>query len=454
MKLFSEIDQIHTSEQWIQDTLDLCNAEEEKQDIIIVKVKRKNQHARKLYPVLAALAVVIVVPFSVVAATHLMSVIKNENGADVIMNRGTIAVEDIVPMKIDVSYIPEGMIKDSGGPKYSYKQTPNQGGFSLQLWRLDSETDNFEFPVDDAISSQDMEINGYEAVLLQKEKRNNAGIASNNIGIAFDRQMFIYYADKGYVIQVFIGEDMSEKEIMKFAKGLTLVETEDDETDGTWTSYIKAKESKSEPVIIDDNFNKKAKIGSTIDKATFTEIFKPGEPVVGNGQFNSAVQLTVDKITVQKNFDGITTNSIGRLEDFSSYLNANGQLAEEGFSVVVIDMHYKNISDSNLPYEYCICPYIEAIGEEDDRYVILATKTGADQSSALFQLGFNEGHFSFYTDIPGAHNEIAALSPGQEANVRLAFIVKDEYLQDMFLVQNINGWDIISENQYVDIRQK
>ncbi len=127
---------------------------------------------------------------------------------------------------------------------------------------------------------------------------------------------------------------------------------------------------------------------------------------------------------------------------------------ENGYSVVVIDIRYKNISDSSLPYEYCIYPLVEAIDEEESQYVILATMIGADQSSALFPLGFSNGFFSFYSNVPGTHNEIAALSAGQEANVRVAYIVKDEYLQNMFLVQNANGKDIISENQYIDIRQK
>jgi len=122
---------------------------------------------------------------------------------------------------------------------------------------------------------------------------------------------------------------------------------------------------------------------------------------------------------------------------------------------VIIDIKYKNISDKDLKNEYCICPILESLSQEDDHFVICATNRGADRKSVLYQLCFDGGFFSFYTDLKGSKNEIAPLSAGQEANVRLAFLVKNEYLQNMFLVQKgPSEWGKAPQNQYVDISQK
>ena len=458
MKLFSKMDQIHTSEKWIKDTLDLCNKETENINMPPIKEKKRNLSIKKFYPILvAAVALAIIIPISVVAANHMrnMSVLQNGKDVEVIVNRETIAVEDIVSMKINVAYIPDGMIKYSRGPKYYNAKTPNQGGFSLLFWRLDSETSNFQFPVETAVSSQEININGYEAVLVQKEK-------SENVGISFDRQMFIYYSDKGYVIQIYIGEDMSLDQIKSFASGLTLEQSSEDDANGTWASYLKNNPNETKVIQVPNNTNQ-VQVGSIIGNASFSDIYSIHEPFLRKNVYNipaqieeyNSLQISVENVTVQKNFDGITTDTIGRPADYSSYLNTNGTPIEDGYSIVIIDIKYKNISDKDLKNEYCICPILEALSQENDHYVVSATRTGADMKSVLHPLCYDGGFFSFYTDLKGSHNEIAALSAGLEANVRLAFLVRNEYLQNMFLVQKSpSGWDIVSQNQYVDIRQK
>lgn len=453
MKLFSEMDQIHTSEKWIKDTLDLCNKEMENINMPPIKEKRRNLRVKKFYPILVvAVALAIIIPISAVAANQIrnMSVLQNGKSVEVIVNRETIAVEDIVPMKINVTYIPDGMIKYSQGPKYYNAKTPNQGGFSLRLWRLDSETSNFQFPVETAVSSQEMNINGYEAVLVQIEK-------SENWGVAFDRQMFIYYSDKGYVIQIYIGEDMSLDQIKSFSSGLTLEQSSEDDADGTWASYLNNNPNETKVIQVPNNTNQAQ------EKISVSDIYSIHEPFLRKNFYNipdlieeyNSLQISVENVTVQKDFDGITTDTTGRPTDYSSYLNTNGMPIEDGYSVVIIDIKYKNISDKDLKNEYCICPILESLSQENDHFIISATTTGADRKSVLSQLCYGGGFFSFYTDLKGSKNEIAALSAGQEANVRLAFLVKNEYLQNIFLVQKgPSQWGSVSQNQYVDISQK
>ena len=453
MKLFSKMDQINTSEKWIKDTLDLCNKETGSINIPSINREKRNLSVKKFYRILvAAVALAIIIPISVVAANHMrnMSVLQNGKDVEVIVNRETIAVEDIVPMKLNVTYIPDGMIKYSRGPKYYNAKTPNQGGFSLLFWRLDSETSNFQFPVETAVSSQEININGYEAVLVQIEK-------SEDWGIEFDRQMFIYYSDKGYVMQIYIGEDMSLEQIESFASGLTLEQSSEDDANGTWASYLKNNPNETKVIQVPSNSIQAQ------EKISISDIYSIHETFLRKNFFNipdlieeyNSLQITVENVTVQKNFDGITTETIGLPADYSSYLNTNGTIIEDGYSVVIIDTNYKNISDKDLKNEYCICPILESLSQEDDHFVISATKTGADRKSVLSQLCYDGGFFSFYTDLKGSKNEIAPLSAGQEANVRLAFLVKNEYLQNMFLVQKgPSEWGKAPQNQYVDISQK
>jgi len=453
MKLFSKMDQINTSEKWIKDTLDLCNKETGSINIPSINREKRNLSVKKFYRILvAAVALAIIIPISVVAANHIrnMSVLQNGKDLEVIVNRETIAVEDIVSMKINVAYIPDGMIKYSRGLKYYNTNTPNQGGFSLRLWRLDSEISDFQFPVETAVYSQEMNINGYEAVLVQIEK-------SEDWGIEFDRQMFIYYSDKGYVMQIYIGEDMSLDQIKSFASGLTLEQNSEDDADGTWASYLNNNPNETKVIQVPSNSIQAQ------EKISISDIYSIHETFLRKNFFNipdlieeyNSLQITVENVTVQKNFDGITTETIGLPADYSSYLNTNGTIIEDGYSVVIIDTNYKNISDKALKNEYCICPILESLSQEDDHFVISATKTGADRKSVLSQLCFDGGFFSFYTDLKGSKNEIAPLSAGQEANVRLAFLVKNEYLQNMFLVQKgPSEWGKAPQNQYVDISQK
>ena len=78
----------------------------------------------------------------------------------------TTKVVSIPDVKLEVGYIPEGMVKMEQG-KYSYENALHKGGVSMVFYRMDTGDDKFKMQHGDVLSSEEFSVGGHDGVYLE-----------------------------------------------------------------------------------------------------------------------------------------------------------------------------------------------------------------------------------------------------------------------------------------------
>lgn len=112
---------------------------------------------------------------------------------------------------VKLNYLPEGMVPDDSGEKYSFNDD-KMGGFSVILYRL---SDGNIYEMNNSIEYTETKINGNRALVIQKPD-----------DFAFNRELVIYFEQEGYIFDCYIGTDVTDEDLNKFANGVELVETD------------------------------------------------------------------------------------------------------------------------------------------------------------------------------------------------------------------------------------
>ncbi|MEE5991727.1 MAG: hypothetical protein V3G42_00645 [Oscillospiraceae bacterium] len=164
-------------------------------------------------------------------------------------------------------------------------------------------------------------------------------------------------------------------------------------------------------------------------------------------ELNHFAPLTVcvDSVRVQSNFDGITTDEIGRPAEFSEYLDENGEIwttrTIDGISekvrqyVVITELTFTNTGDiavEDVNYNNFIYP-------EKDGTLLYSYQT---YENGLCSDGGN--HFSISADSELSKNNIKRMEAGQSVHVTCANVVDEDKFGHIYLELNSVG---ISPNQ-------
>lgn len=159
-------------------------------------------------------------------------------------------------------------------------------------------------------------------------------------------------------------------------------------------------------------------------------------------ELNHFAPLTVcvNSVRVQSNFDGITTDEIGRPADFSEYLDENGEIwttrTIDGISekvrqyVVITELTFTNNGDTaveDVNYNNFIYP-------EKDGTLLYSYQT---YENGLCSDGGN--HFSISADSELSKNNIKRMEAGQSVHVTCANVVDEDKFGHIYLELNSVG---------------
>lgn len=412
-----------------------------------------------------AVAVAAAIPTSVYAANLVRSTTRVERSgqyaADLVVQPqteqsttdstqqlGAQPLEDMGPVKINLSYIPDSFVKgEQGKLTYFNPETPYQGGISVFLWKLEGDDSEFRMAMRSAVDSEELHFNDNVGLYMQRNT------VAKNDSIQMDKDALLHIGNSQYVVEVFGGEDLSKEEMLKVVEGISLTPV----ADASQADPADVYQAPQEEVRADAGVAESEKL--RFDKDDITGVYQIGdthqEQVV---QFESGgpdlpVDVTISNIRIQDNFDGLDSGEINGPSDYASYLDADGNLVpnvrtyyEPGDGVntvdtaigtkefqqkiIVADITYTNHTDQ-VADSICVCPSLFFLQEDKDSYV---EYDGLNETNTLYTDSclYLQGDFFYYNMGSGNYtvekNNINHLQPGESATVQLAFAVNADSL--------------------------
>lgn len=452
---------------------------------------RKRGRGRMKRTLVAALVAVMVLGTTVAAGAayylhsepignYGMTIKTESNEADVPEADSPESSLEILPVKMEVSYLPEGMMPSESGEdygKYCYADNMYQGGVSIALYRMDSGDDKFEMSFAGVIANEDIKVNGHDGVYLEFAKLYEDEVS-------FNQRIYVAYTDVHYVMEMYVASDVTKEDAVRIAEGIKLIPVTDEPAASnisgfSWSEYQASLKEMSEEEDFTGNLAvSKEKMQNT---HTIGESFAPG------GSDTDGLTVKVAGVEVLDNIGILDLSQMdedGRKE-LSQETDAAGNLlpAEINYirlgdgidtvseivktrqvpqKLVYVTLEYTNTGDSELtdilfwgnPMKFVedgnqVKIYSGEEPEAGDEWD-MAEATGACRHVEMY-----------YYDVHGGergNNHISSIKPGETAIVHMGWLVPEEELGYLYLNLSPSGGAYEFDNTalsvgYVDIRQ-
>ena len=387
--------------------------------------------------------------------------------------------DQIADVKIETSYIPEGMEwKDER--HLDYINTDNKGGFSIDSVLIGD--GNLEKGLTDTSveESEQTTFGEHEGVYLKYH--------TVQTDTHFNQRIYLLCPEEDRIVTMYIGSDVSKEEAYKVAEGITLTETGEMISTGDmwdWDAFIQQQNG--------ELIEGEESIGESEEGVTgkLTHIYNIGEDIKkdstlaqdseGNDIESTDVSVKVDSIQVADDLSLLDTKYIP--DDWKNITDENGKLKDneasyvkrgdgvdtldevvrtESFPVKLVyaTLTVTNHSDQDLEnIHYYI--RMSLLDQTDDGYQEkdYMNQSGEDYDYVQWDGGLNiDGGMQYYdsqSDI--GKNYISSLAAGESTEVNVAWIVNEEDLGRMYLEVSGYGASLNSPNadpvQLVDVRQ-
>lgn len=402
------------------------------------------------------------------------------NGESVSGTEATGEAANIPKVKMEVSYLPEGMVETETG-KYSYQDNLYKGGVSVVFYRMDTGDEQFDMLTRNVISFEDIKVSGYDGVCLKTQGTIGEDSSAGH-------RIYVAYTDVHYVMEMYVASDVTKEEALKIAEGIRLVPAADGEeenivNDYDWSEYIASlnEAEEADDVLYADNsvdiseMSNTHKIGETFQVLGDDIIVSSGlEVQVSQVQVldnTSLLDLSVMDEDVKKNLVKETDENGNLLPAQINYvkygdgvntMNEIVDTKEVSQKLVYATVEYKNTTDRELT-DVLFCGSICKIKESNGKAVMYygeEPKEGDnwDSTQITGEAGFQE---MWYYDVHGGergNNYIPSIKPGETATIHMAWLVPEEELGYLYLNLDPYGatyeFDVHSlQMGYVDIRQ-
>ncbi|MDE6005785.1 MAG: hypothetical protein K2G88_10440 [Oscillospiraceae bacterium] len=370
---------------------------------------------------------------------------------------------------LQLNWLPDGLeLAGDNSPYYgkyhNFSDESDEHAMTPSFCRVEDVSQNFVVDVDYAVDRLEMELDSGEfkkqMVLITRDKGYS--------------QLYVHFEGTPYVADYYI-KGFTQEEAIQLADNMTLVETEE-ETAGiyqeAWTidkqfadpsfiSQLIAAEKNglsesniycSEIMRADKNEWNLVHIGDTVNKSIQLDDVSVVE--------NPDIQLTINDATLQSDFTGVTTNGIGLPEDFSGYLNEDGELyvsktvTKVGNGLTSIDefLGESVVKQYILKLDVTLTRTGESFEMDDEDYY---DNHGLCFSMPLMSIVDNQiwcgdyiggslhmehepnfhsnSFFSFYTEHEHDHNGIYDLEVGESANCVLYYAVDEDQIGNLYI---------------------
>lgn len=348
----------------------------------------------------------------------------------------------------EFGWLPEGLMFDEAGWKIHDGNWG--GGITPMLYKITPEQEllphgNFKTGSMDEYDLDGRHVKIFTSCLFRTVEEN-----------FFGRNVWITFEGSKYAVFLYVSDALDDNDLAQIIENISLVDTDEDRG----AVYVEPSEVEQnaepttvvveEPVasITRDDLTLYSIGDSTIDTVN-----------IGDNRIRST-SISVNDAYITDNFDGLTTDCIGLDADFSEFTDENGKIidavteyfdvveqpdgtyireekgsASEASKILVVDLTYTNNSD--FQDDYCVCPTLMTIADGDIQSVDRAEDHNNTEYSSLCnldELDVERGHaFSFYADSNKGSKNGLVLNPGESADVRLAFLLREDEVGNLYL---------------------
>ncbi len=440
------------------------------------KVERRNTVIIKK-SLIAAFAAVMLLATTVFAGViyQMRSETKGKYGVNI---KGSVEpAENVSTIKMEVSYLPEGMVETEDG-KYSYQDALNKGGVSICFYHIDTEDAQFDLLMKNVIENEDIQIGTHDGVYLKlhenKEEENS-----------FNQRIYVAYTEFSYVMEMYVASDVSKQEALKIAEGIQLLSDSSEAKEGvirsySWSDYI-TSQTEQEKIVNDDIWQDQSVLKNT-HKIGEAFLAYPKEEELDFGKIE--IKVTDVQISDQIELLNLSKLDADFKREIEKEIDTEGKLLPtkinyikygDGIQTVdqIVDsrevpqklvyatVEYTNIGEEELSEVLFLGSLVRIIkeGTKVKMYNGEEAKEGSAWDCAQITGAANYWEMWYY-DVHGGekgNNYIMNLKPGETETVHMAWIVSEEELEYLYLSFDTYGGYELSERAleigYVDIRQ-
>lgn len=369
-------------------------------------------------------------------------------------SKSTVIPAEIPEVKVQADYIPSGMewIEEN---KLTYSDTPYVGGFSIIFTLLDSK--DFESVQTDSnvIESEKRTFGKYEGVYLKYHELSENGF--------FNQRIYLMCPDEYRMAVMYVGDDMTKEDAVKFAEHLSLVETNEmvaTKDMNTWSDFVSPKKESDEGEMVTKVAKDKLKIWNVGDEFSICPEVSAedenGNPIEGK------VSVKVDDIQILDDLSSLDESRVP--EEWKNAVGEDGKLVKNQLSyikhgdgvdsldevvkteevkqkLVKVTATYKNNSEYTLNHVLYLGSLL-SLKKEDGAYQLYVKEEqsgeGYDCIRSNGVAGVREmGYYSMQEAYGNGGNYIPSLKAGESVQIEMAWIVNENELSDLYL--NLDG---------------
>ena len=391
-------------------------------------------------------------------------------------------VIDIKNVRMEVSYLPEGMVETEDG-KYSYTDALYKGGVAITFYKMDTGDAQFDMLTTSVKESEEIKVGGYDGIYCEL-------YGGDDGEISFNQRIYVAYTDVHYVMEIYAASDVTKEDALKIAEGVHLQPVSDGNTQDivhayNWSEYVK---SRNEETV---EWNTSVTVPKSAMKNTHAvgEAFTAAnvESPEDDRQRLSNIEIKVTDVQVSDKINLLDlsvldadsreelqkeTDQAGELLpakiNYMKYGNGIDTLNEVVESrevpqkLVYVTVEYTNIGTEELDQILFFGSLMKIV--EENGQMKMYTGKASDGSAAWDDAepaGLAGNREMWYYDVHGGekgNNYITDLKAGESATVHMAWIVPEEELGYLYLnLDTFGGSYEFSESSlalgYVDIRQ-
>lgn len=391
-------------------------------------------------------------------------------------------VVDIKDVRMEVSYLPEGMVKTEDG-KYSFTDALYKGGVSIIFYKMDTGDAQFDMLTTNVKESEEIKVGGYDGIYCEL-------YGGDDEEISFNQRIYVAYTDLHYVMEMYAASDVKKEDALKIAEGVQLLSVSDGDAQDivhayNWSEYMK---SKTEEEV---EWNPSVTVPKSAMKNTHVvgEAFSAANVESPEGDWLGLGNVEI-KVTDVKVSDKINMLDFSVMDDdFRGELQKEVNQAGELLPVKINYIKYGNgidtlnevVDSREVPQKlvYVTVEYTNNGVEKLDEMIFFGSlmkiveKNGqmkmysgeAAEADAAWDDAVPAGIANYremwYYDVHGGerkNNYITNLEAGETATVHMAWLVPEEELGYMYLNLDTSGGsyefcESSLELGYVDIRQ-
>ena len=355
------------------------------------------------------------------------------------------AIPDEIPdVKIQAGYLPDGMEEVEEG-KFSYLETPYQGGFSMSLMLLD--------------------------------EQDQSG--------SYNQRIYLMCPDEYRMAVIYVGDDMSKEEAVKFAENISLVETNKmiaTKDMYSWSDFVSTEPETETREMVTSVSSDELKLWKTGEEfKIYPDVSAEDEN--GNSIESADVSVKVDSVQISDDLSLLDENKIP--EEWKKAVGEDGKLVENQLSyiktgdgvealdevvktenvkqkLVFVTATYKNNSEVTLNHILYLGNLMLLKSKDDTYQLYIENEQSGDNydciHSSSVAKAFEMDYYSVQEAYGNGGNYISSLKSGECVQIEMAWIVDENQLSNMYLNLSGNGSssefvDSTLETGIVDIRQ-